>query len=337
MSMTVEGGEAASDAIADASVFISFKQLAEVATEPTWLWDGFVAEGELTLLAGHPFAGKSSLVSGLLAAMTRGDRFLGRATARSTAVLVSEESAILLRERAAQFGLLDADGLVASRGTGVLGLPWEELISQAAAAAHDVGHRLLIVDTLAGLSRLAAEHENDAAAVVERLRPLQEAAGSGLAVLAVHHTVKNGSSVRGSSAFSGTADVVIRLTSNKHERRVTLRSESRYDGTPVELHAKLIKAADCWFYEQTRTRHASTTSAGQKGTSVGERLRAALRAGSSTGLTYAELKTGHGISESTAKELLPAWYPTKVARHGKGVKGDPYRWFLPDSVRSATP
>jgi len=55
----------------------SFAGLRELPPEPDWLWQGFLAPGSLTMMAGHPFAGKSMLVSGLLKALETGASFLG--------------------------------------------------------------------------------------------------------------------------------------------------------------------------------------------------------------------------------------------------------------------
>jgi hypothetical protein len=52
------------------------------------------------MLAGHPFAGKSMLVSGLLRALETGAPFVGRKTKAASALLVTEEDQASLRERA---------------------------------------------------------------------------------------------------------------------------------------------------------------------------------------------------------------------------------------------
>ena len=57
-----------------------FAERRELPLEPDWVWQGFLAPGSLTMLAGHPFAGKSRLVSGLLRALETGEPFLGRKT-----------------------------------------------------------------------------------------------------------------------------------------------------------------------------------------------------------------------------------------------------------------
>lgn len=53
--------------------FRPFSHLQQLPPEPDWLWRGYLAAGSLTMLAGHPFKGKSMLVSGLLGALEESD------------------------------------------------------------------------------------------------------------------------------------------------------------------------------------------------------------------------------------------------------------------------
>jgi hypothetical protein len=163
--------------------FRTFSDLAKLPPEPEWLWDGLLARGALTMLAGHPYVGKTMLVSGLLKAMEAGCEFLGRPTQAATAVLVTEEHEVTLRPRAEQLGLMELRSQFVGRGDGVLQLDWPTLIDQAANHALKSGHSLLVIDTFTGLAGLHAEEENDAGAITERLHPLQAAAGKDLAVL----------------------------------------------------------------------------------------------------------------------------------------------------------
>src|SRR5947209_62127 len=66
----------------------------------TWLWDGYLAHGSITLLMSQWKAGKTTLLSLLLARMKTGGNLAGRAVAKARAVIVSEESQSLWQERA---------------------------------------------------------------------------------------------------------------------------------------------------------------------------------------------------------------------------------------------
>lgn len=188
------------------------------------------------MLAGHPFVGKTMLVSSLLKTMESGSDFLGRGTQRATAVVVTEEHEATLRPRAELLRLLELRSDFVGRSSGVFRVEWPALIEQATAHALRQAHKLLVVDTFTGLAGLSPEEENDAGAITARLRPLQAAAGEGLAVLFLHHLNKNGQP-RGSSAFRGVTETAIQLQRAKgaagvprrdsHDRRRTSRGVRR--------------------------------------------------------------------------------------------------------------
>src|SRR5215207_818556 len=52
--------------------------LAQTPASVEWVWRDFLARGAVTLLAGKPKAGKSTLALGLARAITQGAEFLGR-------------------------------------------------------------------------------------------------------------------------------------------------------------------------------------------------------------------------------------------------------------------
>src|SRR3954453_13175848 len=108
--------------------FRPLSSLKDLAPEPPWLWDGFLAEGAVTMLAGHPFAGKSMLVGGLLRALEQGTPFLGRPTVPATTLLLTEEDDTGLRARAEALGSLDVSGEYIGRTSGVLAWEWDELL-----------------------------------------------------------------------------------------------------------------------------------------------------------------------------------------------------------------
>src|SRR5688572_20679154 len=57
-----------------------------------WLWDGYLAPGNVTLLTSQWKAGKTTLLTGLLRALEGGGSFLDRPLAAGRALVVSEES-----------------------------------------------------------------------------------------------------------------------------------------------------------------------------------------------------------------------------------------------------
>jgi hypothetical protein len=300
----------------------SFADLRELPPEPDWVWQGFLAAGSLTMMAGHPFAGKSMLVSGLLRALETGEPFLGRTTKAASALLVTEEDQASLRERAGRFGLFGIRSEYLDRSCSV-GHDWSALIAAATEEALAREHRLLVIDTFPGLAGLGDEQENDAGAITSRLQPLQVAAGAGLAVLFLHH-MNNANQPRGSKAFKGVVDTSIRFLRRSKSRSFRLETETR-STTSVSgsLGAELIQASDGWFYRVLGGAGSSEAA----GRSTDELLWQALQHAGRHGITYQELDRIEGLSVDIAKRRLPSWNGTRVSREGTGKKGDPYRWY----------
>jgi hypothetical protein len=316
--------------------FRTFSDLAELPEEPEWLWRGFLAPGSLTMLSGFPFAGKTMIVGALLRAMDNGEAFLGYTTRRATAVVVSEEDDATLRARAQTLGLLDLGSEYLSRNHGALSDDWPALVSATTEHALAHGHSLLVFDTFPGLAGLDDEQENDAGAITKRLRPLQDAAGRGVAVVFTHH-MNNAKRPRGSKAFSGVVDTSIRFLRTKNTT-FKLETESRFASTtPALVRGKLVMTTEPWSYVAIGSPADEPVELGSH-ESTDERLAAALLAAGPAGVTYDELDTIDGLSADIAKKRLPKWrMEDKVGRHGEGTKTDPFRWYVPVPVPDSVP
>lgn len=57
-----------------------------------WLWEGFLASGDLTLLTSRWKSGKTTLIAGLLQSLGDGKPFLDRKTRPARVLYVSEEA-----------------------------------------------------------------------------------------------------------------------------------------------------------------------------------------------------------------------------------------------------
>jgi predicted ATP-dependent serine protease len=64
-----------------------------------------VAPGEVSLIAGRPKVGKSTLLFGLIAAILHGQPFVGRGTCDRGVLLLTEEGATTFAEKARSFGI----------------------------------------------------------------------------------------------------------------------------------------------------------------------------------------------------------------------------------------
>jgi hypothetical protein len=207
-----------------------------------WLWDGYLARGNLTLLTSLWKAGKTTLLAGLLRQLATGGTFLGRACVPARAVVVSEESRELWAERLRTIPIGPHARLLArpflTRPTPAA---WAELIDHALDLRAAGELDLFAVDPLA--SFLPGRSESDAGTLLEMLQPLQRLAAAGAAVLILHHPRKEpseeGSSARGSGALLGYVDIILELHRfgrlQSDERRRRLIGLSRHARTPRQI------------------------------------------------------------------------------------------------------
>ena len=299
-----------------------------------WLWQGYLAPGSVTLLTSLWKAGKTTLVSILLARLGTGGRLAGLPLSAGRAVIVSEEDTRhwQLRDDVLHFG--DHLGWALRPFAGKPTLEqWEAFVGDLVADHEAQPFALLVIDPLADFM---AGSENDAACVLRFLKPLQLLTRRGVAVLIVHHPGKEerpaGMAARGSGALSGAADILIEMTSYPgaadDDRRRRLQAFSRYAETPRQLVIE-------WTADGTDYENLGTFMDGEF---VGSwRTLRTVLAEAPRKLTREEiLKRWPGevppplttlrrwLERAAAQQLL--------ARDGEGKRPQPYRYWLPERV-----
>jgi hypothetical protein len=202
--------------------------------------------------------------------------------------------------------------------------------------AHSVRAGILIIDTVSQFAGLLGDSENNSGDALSAIRPLQEAAGEGLAIIAVRHERKGGGEVgesgRGSSAFSGAVDIVVALRRAEGQSKPTLRvlhTLSRFSETPSTLVIDRVEG--------------QYIALGTEGTvKVLEAERALLERfpdTAETALKLDELLQGHEpkIARTIAQTAITKLFDAGiVTRGGTGKRGDPYRYFRTVEVSAGT-
>jgi hypothetical protein len=298
-----------------------------------WLWEGYLAPGNLTLLTGLWKSGKTTLVALLLARRHDGRPLLGRPVTPGKSAVVTEESPAHWQPRVGRLGL---GGDVCFFFRPFAGKPeraeWLGLVDELGRLRRAHGVDLVVIDPLATF--LPGHDESNAGPMLEALLPLQRLSGQGVAVLVLHHPRKGeaapGKMARGSGALSGCADILIEMggvgRGAPEGRRRRLRAWSRHEQTPHDLLIELTAEGTDYLchgdYEAEEVRRH------------GEVLCGLLR-GVPGGLTREEVRAawpgGRPAANTVWRWLEAAVGRGLLARVGSGRRGEPFRYRLAET------
>lgn len=204
-----------------------------------WLWRGYLAGGQLTLLTSLWKSGKTTLLATLLSRMDAGGELLGQPVLPARALVLSEENVALWQHRHARLAFGDHVRLMCQPFAGKpTDDDWRSLTEHAAAALGADGRRLLVIDTVATL--LPAGAETNADCMVRALAPLRRLADQGVAVWLMHHPHKGkaraGEWSRGSGSLPASVDIALEMhplrPDDLADRRRVLLGWSRHEETP---------------------------------------------------------------------------------------------------------
>lgn len=182
-----------------------------------WLVDGLLSVGGVSILAGDPKAGKSTLVRQLVRAVSRKERFLGRKVKQGQIYYMAlEEQRSLLKNQFRALGINENDAIKIHVGSplsaDILESLEEELSKEQVA--------LLVIDTF--LLGLRIKEPNSYSEVNDAITPYRDLArDTGTHILFIHHTNKTGigsNSISGSKAIHGAVDCAMILKAYGKER-----------------------------------------------------------------------------------------------------------------------
>jgi len=207
--------------------------------EQFWLWRGYLAAGQLTLLTSLWKSGKTTLLSVLLARLQDGGELLGLPVRPARALILSEENLGLWQMRHARLPLGDQVRIISQPFSGkASGADWRALLEQSANLLGSDGGRLLVIDTVATL--MPAGVESNADCMVRALAPLRRLAEQGIAIWLMHHphkgTARPGKWSRGTGSLPASVDIALEMhplcEDDWADRRRLLLGWSRHEETP---------------------------------------------------------------------------------------------------------
>ncbi len=224
---------------------VRFLSDAGAALRPSWLVKEWLPKQGVVLLAGQSRIGKTFLSLELAGALATGGTFFGRPVRERVGVLIlAAEGAGTIAPRLEALRLHRLGGVDAA----MLPIAWAEIadaneigaIVMAAAAEMQkrFGLRLgmIAVDTVAAAFSV---DENDAQLATVAMKALHKLAGDAdcLVVAVAHYGKSDGAGVRGSSAWTASADVILaatgeisEITGEVKDRKLAL-TKSRYAET----------------------------------------------------------------------------------------------------------
>jgi hypothetical protein len=216
--------------------------------EPDWIIKPFLATQAMTEIDGKAkVAGKTSFVLYMIKSILRCEEFMGYEVKGSPVVWLTEERGVTFCQALHRAALGYERNLFILEWHETFGMPWPEIVAQAAAKAHEIGAKVLVIDTFPQFAKLLGDKESQSGAMLEALHPVQVAASSGLSVIMTRHDRKSGGEVgdsgRGSTAFAGAMDVIMRIsrpaaakgTDNNTTPLRHVNILSRFEGTPSQL------------------------------------------------------------------------------------------------------
>lgn len=183
---------------------------ASVPTVIPWRCQPIVYSGGVTLIAGPPKAGKSTLAAQLQRCCETGEEFLGAWPVRPGPVLlVTEEGGVAVVHKTGNLHRLE---ILDRRAAILSGLSFSRVLDVIAiwATTHPGG--LVFIDTLAIWAEIQNENDaSEASKAVARVTALAQQ--TDLAVVLVHHARKaggeHGEAIRGSGAILATVDIAV--------------------------------------------------------------------------------------------------------------------------------
>lgn len=295
-----------------------FTHIKDLLLEPedntAWLVDRRLPASGLSILAGKPKAGKSTLARNLALSVARGSPWLGISTRQGVVLyLALEEKRSEVRNHFRNMGITSDDPLFVF----VAPSP-QDGIKELDEAARQRKPALVIVDPLLKFIRL--RDANDYAAVTLAIEPLLTLAReTGAHVMTVHHLGKGersgGDAILGSTAIFAAVDTALLL--KRTDRYRTLSSIQRYGDDLEEMTLDL---------DDTGRITAGPPQKEAEESQMGETILEFLQSQDSP-VDEKTIQEGvEGRRAVKVRSLRSLVSQKRINKSGRGGKGDPYKY-----------
>jgi putative DNA primase/helicase len=303
---------------------------AETPAKIEWIAEPWIVAGAITELDGKvKRGGKTTFLLDAVYHVTQGRDWLSKPTLRTPIVYLTEQPESSFREALHRGRLLDCRDLHLMFWADTRGVGWSAVVDQALQCCKRVGSRLLVIDTLGKFTGLSADSENQAGAAQEAMAPLQMLTSRGIGVVVSRHDRKGpgevGESARGSSQFTGDADIVLQIHRGEGNTRPTVRILDCLSRFEIPESLVVEWTPDGFIFLGTeadlgaaQAREAILSVVGPDGALTEKEILDAIP---------------EGLARTTVqRELAKLVTEDLLARSGRGKRGDPYRYVRPEIV-----
>jgi len=302
---------------------LNLVRLRDLLEEPdaafTWLVDGILILGGLSILAAKPKVGKSTLARNLAYAVATGTPFLRREVSQGAVIyLALEEKRDEVKKHFRDMGASGDEPILIYADTAPL-----DALAKVRVEVEAHAPKVIIIDTLFKFQRV--KDQNSYAEVTAALEPLLSLARkSGAHVLLTHHMGKgdrnDAEGILGSQAIFANADTAMMLV--RSEKYRTVRTTQRYGDDLPETVLTFDTAARRIELGESRERIDTHW--------LSDEIVECLR--NQPDLTENEI--GEAVDGRTTikrRALRDLVQARVVERIGTGKRGEPYRYRLPDT------
>jgi hypothetical protein len=289
--------------------------LAEPDDAVSWIVEEILPAGGLSVLAGKPKGGKSTLGRAIALRVSRGESVLGcRTTAGPVVYIGLEDPRRVTKAHLRQLGAEATDDLYVWTGNRP-----EHAVAWLRDVLDTVDPVLVVIDTLQHL--LGVSDLNDYARVFNALRPVLALVRPRRAhLLLIHHAGKGErtdfDAILGSTAILGTVDTAL-LIRRRDDGTRTLATRQR-TGDDVPESILLLDERHEPKLSGTRAEHDAELAQARVYDWLSRQ---------SEPTTRAEVLSGvDGDANANTPALYALVKAERVAKTGRGVKGDPFRY-----------
>ncbi len=297
-----------------------FELLNMKAAETEWVWDGVLPSSGISIIAGKPKTGKSTLLRCLALAMCRGESFLERGTHKGPVLYFALEEKI--SEVQKHYLDLGANGdeeiffYFQTPGKDPFGFLKTEISSRKPS--------LIVIDPV--FRFLEVKDSNDYQETNRALSKILEVARSSQAHIICSHHMNKGEragpeGILGSTAIFGGVDSALILTRNATQR--CLQSVQRYGD---DLPETVLK------YDEVSRRFVGAIPASVASKQRIESTIIDLLKGEPLLEETVIVSRVEGKTETTRSMLRELFNSGRLKRIGNGYKGSPYRYQIPQNA-----